>query len=338
MFQTPDLFKNSQIYERYKGWHGVQAHIPVMVAETLELLAPAPGKKILDCTVGAGGHAAEILKRIQPGGLLIGLDRDPRMLEQARAFLKEEGFPDNSLRLFPFSYERFDEAFAQETGTEPKLFDGILFDLGVASPHLDQAERGFSWNKEGPLDFRFDAAQKLTAFDVVNKWRESELRRVFKEYSDERFSGAMARRICKEREVRIIKTTTQLADILRKSIPSRLRSPHRDHVQTAFQAIRIAVNDELGIFEKTLPKALSFLAENGVCAVLAYHSKEDRVSKIVFAEAAGKKGTGMFEILTKKPLMATNEEIRRNARARSARLRAIRRKPADSQSSNKEVK
>lgn len=317
----------------------MRAHIPVMVAEVLDFLAPSPGKRFLDCTVGAGGHAAEILKRIQPGGHLIGLDRDPRMLERARAFLKEGGFPDNSLRLFPLSYERFEETLAEETGPERALFDGILFDLGVASPHLDEADSGFSWNKEGPLDFRFDSAQRLTGFDIVNKSPERELRRIFKEYSDERFSGAMARRICKEREVRKIETTTQLADILRKSIPPQLRSPHRDHVQTAFQAIRIAVNDELGIFEKTLPRALSFLAENGVCVVLAYHSKECRIAKVAFAEAArGSQGERLFEILTKKPLTASDEEIRQNSRARSARLRAIRRRPAESLSPQKGVR
>jgi len=300
-------------------------HKPVMLAEVLSFLSPAPGKRVLDATVGAGRHGVEIQKRIVPGGLIVGLDRDPCSLTLARHSFREAKAPEDSWRLFHLSYRDLDRA-AGELGLGDKGFDGILFDLGVASPQIDDPERGFSFLKEGPVDFRFDRSQSLTGRDIVNRWPMKELRRIFREYGNEPKAAAIARRICRVRHQTAIETTTQLADIVRKSIPPRNRTTRRNPATLVFQALRIAVNDELGALSEGLEKALCHLAPGGVCVVLSYHSGEDRIVKRSFLEASRRKeGDVLFERLTKKPLVATDEETRENPRSRSAKLRALRR-------------
>jgi len=300
-----------------------------MVEEVLQLLSASgglsPGKRFLDCTVGAGGHASEILRHILPGGFLIGLDIDSSMLAMAKARFRSEGFPEEAWRLFKLSYTEMEQAIG-EAGLSGGKFHGILFDCGVASQHLDDATRGFSCEMDGPLDFRFDVSKSLTGATVVNSWSEKELRRILKEYANERFAGAIARGIRRARELRPITTTLQLAGIIRKSVPPRFRSPHRNYVQTAFQAIRIAVNGELDALRVALPVALANLNEMGVCSVISFQSGEDRIVKRCFAEAVRKIDAGRtFELLTHRPLRPSEEEIQRNPRSRSAKLRAIRR-------------
>ncbi|MCX6999608.1 MAG: 16S rRNA (cytosine(1402)-N(4))-methyltransferase RsmH [Candidatus Sumerlaeota bacterium] len=303
-------------------------HEPVMVEEVLQLLSASgglsPGRRFLDCTVGAGGHASEILRRILPGGFLLGLDIDSSMLALAKACFTSEGFPEEAWRLFNLSYTEMEQAIG-EAGLSGKKFHGIIFDCGVASQHLDDPARGFSCDMDGPLDLRFDVTKSLNGATVVNRWSEKELRRILKEYANERFAGAIARGIRRARELRPITTTFQLAEIIRKAVPPRFRSPHRNYVQTGFQAIRIAVNGELDALRDALPVALANLDEMGVCSVISFQSGEDRIVKRCFAEAVRKVEAGRtFELLTPKPLRPSEGEIQRNPRSRSAKLRAIR--------------
>lgn len=307
---------------------GLYVHEPVMVEEVLQLLSASgglsPGKRFLDCTVGAGGHASEILKRILPGGFLLGLDIDSSMLALAKARFTSEGFPEEAWRLFKLSYTEMEQAIG-EAGLSGGKFHGIIFDCGVASQHLDDPARGFSCDMDGPLDLRFDVTKSLNGATVVNRWSEKELRRILKEYANERFAGAIARGIRRARELRPITTTFQLAEIIRKAVPPRFRSPHRNYVQTGFQAIRIAVNGELDALRDALPVALANLDEMGVCSVIAFQSGEDRIVKRCFAEAVRNVEAGRtFELLTPKPLRPSEGEIQWNPRSRSAKLRAIR--------------
>lgn len=302
-------------------------HKPVMLKEVLEILAPAPGKRFLDVTVGAGGHSGAILERILPGGLLVGLDRDISMLALARRKFSEMAAPEASWLLCHLSYKNMDQA-ALAAGLSQGGVDGILFDLGVSSAHLDDPQRGFSVYGEGPLDFRFDRSQSLTAREVVNDWPEEDLRGIFWEYGNERHARSIARRICLMREQSPIETTSQLADVVRRAIPPRFRTTRRHPATLIFQAIRIAVNDELTELNQGLKKALSLLALQGVCLVLSYHSGEDRIVKKTFMEACRKRASGEaeFELLIKKPLVPSREEVKENPRARSAKLRAVRRR------------
>jgi 16S rRNA (cytosine1402-N4)-methyltransferase len=300
-------------------------HQPVMLAEVISFLAPAPGKRFIDATVGVGRHGGAILQRCLPGGLLVGLDRDSCLLSLTRRFFLQKGFPRESWRLCHLSYINIDEA-VEALGLSVGAFDGIFFDLGVASPQFDNAERGFSFGKPGPLDFRFDISQSLTGKEVVNNWSEKELRRIFREFGEEPHSARIARRICQVRQKSPIETTVQLAEIVRKAIPPRFRTTRRDPCTLIFQAIRIAVNDELSTLKEALPKSLQYLAVNGVCSVLSYHSGEDRIVKRCFRESARKnRDDPEFEILTKKPVLPSREEVRMNPRSRSGKLRVLRR-------------
>ncbi|MBN1902060.1 16S rRNA (cytosine(1402)-N(4))-methyltransferase RsmH [Candidatus Sumerlaeota bacterium] len=303
----------------------LRVHKPVMVKEALKYLSPVAGGRFIDATIGAGGHGGAILERILPGGLLIGLDRDRRMLTLARDVLTKSGFPEEAWKLYPLSYAEMEKA-VDASGLAGVGFHGILFDLGVSSLHLDDPQRGFSFSSDGPLDFRFDQSQSLTGSDVVNEWPEAELSRLFRENGNERFSRAIARRICQVRDKTSIQTTRQLAEIVRQAIPPRFRTTRRNPSTLVFQAIRIAVNDELSLLRTGLAKALGFLAPSGVCCVLSYHSGEDRIVKLAFQEAARRnRENPEFELLTKKPALPEQDEIRENIRSRSARLRCIKR-------------
>jgi 16S rRNA (cytosine1402-N4)-methyltransferase len=306
--------------------NNLRVHVPVMLAEVLDFLAPEPGKIFLDATVGAAQHSGAILKQIIPGGLIAGLDRDSEMLYLARIYLESLDVPSEAWRLFLLSYKDLDKA-AEALKIKFDGFDGILFDCGIASLHVDSADRGFSFNKDGPLDFRFNQDQNLDGYKIVNHWPEKELKRIFREYGDERFSGAISRKIGRERKKKKIETTKELADIIKYSIPPKFRFSRKIHPATrVFQAIRMAVNDELATLTEALPKALKSLAVGGVCVVLSYHSGEDRIVKRCFAENAKRsKWDPEFSLLTKKPVYPGEDEVKQTPRARSARLRAIRR-------------
>lgn len=303
-------------------------HQPVLLAEVLTWLDPRPGQRMLDGTVGGGGHSAELLARLLPGGFLYGIDQDPAALEAATARL---GAVSDQFKLFRGNYE------AMDTFGLPPL-DGILLDIGVSSPQLDQATRGFSFQQAGPLDMRMDPDNAVTAATLVNEAPEQELARIFYEYGEERHSRRIARAVVKRREEDgPFETTLELADLVRRHMP---RDPSGIHPATrVFQALRIAVNDELGVLKRVLPKAVAMLKPGGRLAVISFHSLEDRIVKQTLLEEAkscvcpprlpvcmcGKQPS--VEILTRKPVVATDEEQRCNPRARSAKLRVARRLP-----------
>ncbi|MET0554237.1 MAG: 16S rRNA (cytosine(1402)-N(4))-methyltransferase RsmH [Vicinamibacteria bacterium] len=290
-------------------------HEPVLLLETMELLRVRAGGLYVDGTVGLAGHASEILRRSAPGGRLVAFDRDAETMERARETLAPFG---ERARLVHADWR---EAPGVLGGERP---DGILLDLGVSSVQLDTAERGFSFQQDGPLDMRMDRSQGATAADVVNRTREAELADLIYGYGEERASRRIARAIVRTRERRHFETTGELAAVVR-SAAGRARRPGLDPATLTFQALRIHVNGELERLGDALRSLADTLAPGGRMAVIAFHSLEDREVKQAFrAAAAG----GGFTLLTKKPQGASPEEVRRNPRSRSARLRAIARPEA----------
>lgn len=313
-------------------------HEPVMPAEVLQYLAPQSGEVLLDATLGGGGHSALLAARIQPGGTLIGLDRDADALESAGARLaKFQTHVDIILLRSDFGKLNF--AIQADARTKSLKLNGALFDLGVSSHQLD-TERGFSFRRNEPLDMRMDAAAGRSAAQFLAEENETEIARILFEYGEERASRKIARRIVERRERgEPVETTAQLAALVENSIP-RAAWPRDINVSTrTFQGLRIAVNDELGQLQSGLDAAISRLAPGGRIVVISYHSLEDRIVKQTFARDAGKTGGApgsspaaflpsamepILEIITRKPISPTDAEIARNPRARSARLRAAR--------------
>jgi 16S rRNA (cytosine1402-N4)-methyltransferase len=287
----------------------------VLLLETMELLRVRAGGLYVDGTLGLAGHAAELLRRSAPDGRLLAFDRDAETMERARETLAPFGA---RARLVHADWR---EAPAVLGGERP---DGILLDLGVSSVQLDTAERGFSFQQDGPLDMRMDRSQGPTAADVVNRTRENELADLIYQYGEERASRRIARAIVRARERRHFTTTGELAGVVR-SAAGRARRPGLDPATLTFQALRIHVNGELAGLADALRALLATLAPGGRLAVIAFHSLEDREVKQTFRAAAQEEG---FSLLTKKPQGATEDEIRRNPRSRSARLRVIARAEA----------
>jgi 16S rRNA (cytosine1402-N4)-methyltransferase len=289
-------------------------HVPVLLAETLELLAVRPGGLWVDGTVGLGGHAQALLRASSPDGRLFGVDRDGETLARARARLAEFG---DRVRLEQADYREIPERLGDEHA------DGILLDLGVSSVQLDEKERGFSFQAEGPLDMRMDRSAGPTAADLVNRMRERDLADLLYELGEEPASRRIARAIVFARERQRITTTTELADIVRRAAP-RSRRPGLHPATRTFQALRIRTNQELDGLGEAVERAAARLKPGGRMAVIAFHSLEDRAAKEAF-RALAPRG---FRILTKKPVRPTEAEVRRNPRARSARLRAVLREEA----------
>lgn len=286
------------------------AHRSVMLAEVLQWLAPREGMRIVDGTVGAGGHAAPLAERVGESGRVIGLDRDPEMLA-----LAEKATRDRPVTLVQSPYSRIGEVL-DELGLEGGV-DGILLDLGLSSDQLAWPERGFSFQTDGPLDMRFDPEAESTAADLVNSLPESELADIFYQYGEERHSRRVARRIVEERRKEPIRTTGRLAAIVRRSIPGKWGPI--DPATRVFQALRIAVNGELEHLDAALANLAAWLRPGGRAAIISFHSLEDRRVKWAFRNDPN------LTVLTKKPVMASPEEIRRNPRARSAKLRVAER-------------
>ncbi len=288
-------------------------HQPVLLAESMELLAVRPGGFWVDGTVGAGGHAAEILRRSAPDGRLLAADRDADALAAAAETLASFGA---RVRLVHADYREL-----------PGLIDeapsGILLDLGVSSMQLDRPERGFSLKSDGPLDMRMDPRGGITAAEVVNRVPEAELADIIHRYGEERAARRIARRIVERRRRAPFRGTQDLAEVVR----SAARRPRRRGIDAAtltFQALRIHVNRELEGLGAALDRLARRLAPGGRLVVIAFHSLEDREVKQAFRSAA----SAGFRVLTRKPVRATHEETARNPRARSARLRAIEREAA----------
>ena len=272
-----------------------------------------PGGLYVDGTVGLGGHAREILRRSAPDGRLVAFDKDPAALAQAETGLHEFG---GRVR---FEHADFREIPARVAGEAPQ---GVLLDLGVSSMQLDEAARGFSFNAEGPLDMRMDPTEGFTAADLVNRLPERELADVIYRFGEEHASRRIARAIVETRRRRPFSTTTELAEVVRRSA-GRSRRPGLDPATKTFQALRIHVNRELEELGPALERIAGVLAAGGRLAVIAFHSLEDREVKQTFRALA----TRGFRLLTKKPLVPADDETARNPRARSAKLRAVERVP-----------
>jgi 16S rRNA (cytosine1402-N4)-methyltransferase len=291
-------------------------HIPVMPAEVLDLLAPAPGQIIVDATVGAGGHSRLLAERIMPGGRLIGLDQDQAMLDQARANL--EGLP---VTLIHANFDQLPDVLNELRIT---AVDAVLADLGVCSDQLDEPSRGLTFQQEGPLDMRLDPGIGEPASALVRRLNERDLADLIYQYGEERFSRRIARKIVEARQRQPIETTTQLAELVRRCVPKpKGRRPAIDPATRTFQALRIAVNDELGALEGLLEALPNCIKPGGRAAVISFHSLEDRRVKHAFAARQ------LWEVLTRKPLQASETEVKNNPRARSAKLRAARRRAAE---------
>ncbi len=293
------------------------SHQPVLYQEVLTGLRPARGGKYIDGTLGAGGHAAGVLTLSSPDGQLLGMDLDPAAIEVARRALEPFG---ERVRIVQGSYTQMAEAaegFAPLRGV-----DGILLDLGLSSLQVDDPSRGFAFRLDGPLDMRFNPRAELTAAQIVNEWPEAELADVLYQYGEERQSRKIARAISAARPLH---TTRQLAEVAAKAI-GRRRGADRIHLATrTFQALRIAVNGELEAVKTVLPIAVSLLKPGGRLAVISFHSLEDRIVKTFFRQQARATdfAPAPLKEITRKPVVAAGDEVARNPRARSARLRIV---------------
>ncbi|MFT4552281.1 MAG: 16S rRNA (cytosine1402-N4)-methyltransferase [Chlamydiales bacterium] len=303
-------------------------HVSVLLEEFLDFFEGKELKTFVDCTLGAGGHAKALLEKHPEIELFIGFDQDPLALEIAKENLLS--FHHKTLLI----RSNFSDILMHLTNKNISGVDGMFFDIGVSSMQLDQAQKGFSFMQDGPLDMRMDPRISLTAEEIVNKWSQSELATIIQEYGEERHWRAIAREIVSARRRKRITTTKELADIITTTVGGGAHQ--RIHPATrVFQALRIKVNDELGVLEATLPKAIDLLLPGGRLGVISFHSLEDRIVKQVFKnEASSKKNLigapddlikkeSRVKILTKKPIYASQEEIRSNARSRSAKLRFI---------------
>jgi len=307
-------------------------HVPVLLNETMDLLVKNPAGTYIDGTLGRGGHATEILNRLAPEGRLIGLDRDAEAIEATKEILKPYG--ERAVRIHG-NFADMKELCKSIGVTE---VDGVLLDLGVSSPQLDVAERGFSFAKDGPLDMRMDRTQGRSAADLVNEDDEETLANLIYRLGEERDSRRIARAIVLERQHGRIERTLKLAEIVERAKGGR-RGPIHPATQT-FQALRMAVNTELESLEAGLEAGLSMLREGGRMAVITFHSLEDRPVKEFFKRHTVKRESlqqggeklvydePAVRLLTKKPLTAADDELKENPRARSAKLRAVEREKA----------
>jgi 16S rRNA (cytosine1402-N4)-methyltransferase len=288
-------------------------HVPVLLEEVLEYLNVRTGGVIVDATLGLGGHSAEIAKRLGANGRLICFDRDPEAMELGKARLEEvRAELGDAMPEVVFVPKAFSEA-SEVIG--PGSLDGLLADFGVSSLQLDEAHRGFSFRADGPLDMRMDTRSGETAEQVVNQADEDELANLIYEFGEERRSRRIARAIVRARP---ITTTAELARVISAAAPSMKGDKIHPATRT-FQALRIRVNDELGEIQSLLKSAGSLLKPGGRVVLISFHSLEDRLVKDAFREAGR---NGEFEVLTKKPVVAGEEEERRNPRSRSAKMRA----------------
>lgn len=302
-------------------------HQPVMPAEVLQGLKIKPGGVYVDCTLGGAGHSKAILEEIGPSGLLIALDQDPAAIAEAEKKLAPD---QNRVILVRANFATLADVLNNQ-GIDS--VDGILFDLGTSSHQLDNPARGFSYQHDAPLDMRMDPGQQLTAGELVNNLPETELAKIIKDFSEERWAVRIASFICRDRKRQPIKTTAQLVETIKKAIPSgaRRRGPHP--AKRTFQALRIAVNKELSILEPAVLAAVEFLRPGGRICVITFHSLEDRIIKNLYRRLATSctcprelpvcvcGGKRTLKIISSKPVIPTNEELAHNPRARSAKLR-----------------
>jgi len=287
-----------------------------MCEEVLEFLNLRPGKIIVDATIGMGGHGIEIIRRIMPGGRLIGIDKDAESLELCRERLSE--FQD----AVELRHGDFRDIDAILTDMEVSKVDGILFDLGVSSYQLESAERGFSFRVEGPLDMRMDRTSFISAYDLVNNLNEEELSHLLWSFGQERWHNRIARMLIQERRRAPISTTTQLSNIVMRATPHTGRHNRIHPATRTFQAIRIAVNRELETLDEAIKKAISLLNKDGRLCIIAFHSLEDRIVKLNLRLLSQEH---KIKLITKKPIFTSQRERIDNPSSRSARLRVAQR-------------
>ncbi len=298
-------------------------HYTVMKQEAVNIMEPQDGKIYVDCTLGGGGHSGLILEKIQPNGRLISFDIDDDAIAAASDRLKDF----NNITIVKSSYTNLRKVL-KELNIE-RITGGLLLDLGASYHQLTKAERGFSFSKEAPLDMRFDQDASITAYDIVNSYKEEDLVRIFSEYGEERFSKRIAKKIVEVRKKAPIKTTTELANLIINATPKV--KTHLHPATRVFQAIRIEVNQELKNVETILNETLDLLDVNAIISVISFHSLEDRLVKNILKREAQKcRCNNMIctckppriELLTRKPILPTDEEIKENPPSRSAKLRA----------------
>ena len=305
-------------------------HEPVMLLECINGLNIKENGTYVDGTLGGAGHSKEILKRLSNKGKLIGIDRDEEAINAAKENLSQ--FPN-----VIYIHDNHDNIKSILENLDIKKVDGILLDLGVSSYQLDERNRGFSYLGENELDMRMDKSQSLTAKDVINNYKEEDLANIIYEYGEERFSKRIAKNICEYRKEKQIDTTKELVEIIEKAIPKKFQNDGHPAKRT-FQAIRIEVNNEIKPLKKTVKDCIELLNPGGRLVIITFHSLEDRAVKNAYIEAKGKctcpkdlpycvcGAKSLGEIITKKPIVATKEEIERNSRSKSAKLRIFERK------------
>ncbi|MCW3791291.1 MULTISPECIES: 16S rRNA (cytosine(1402)-N(4))-methyltransferase RsmH [Paenibacillus] len=308
-------------------------HITVLKEEATEGLNIKQDGIYVDCTLGGGGHSSVIASKLGPGGRLIALDQDDWALDNAREKLAAYG---ERVTLVKTNFRDLEQVLKDldvpmKDGV-PQV-DGILYDLGVSSPQFDEGERGFSYNHDAPLDMRMDQDAMLTAKEIVNEWPEEEIARILYRYGEEKFSRRIARVIVGKRAQSTIETTGELVELIKEGIPAAARRTGGHPAKRSFQALRIAVNDELGAFEEGLHQAVRCLAPGGRVSVITFHSLEDRICKQILSSYLEKctcppdfplcvcGGKGSLRLINRKPLIPTETELAENSRARSAKLR-----------------
>ncbi|MFC0214149.1 16S rRNA (cytosine(1402)-N(4))-methyltransferase RsmH [Paenibacillus chartarius] len=316
-------------------------HVTVLLEASVDALQVKPDGVYVDCTLGGAGHSLLIASRLGPNGLLIALDQDDAALANAEQRLAP--YRDR-VKLVKSNFRYLEDVLR----AEPRAMrdgvpavDGILYDLGVSSPQLDEAERGFSYQHDAELDMRMDRSTELTAKTIVNEWPADKLARILFEYGEEKFSRRIAAKIVEARSEGTIRTTGQLAELVKEGIPAAARRTGGHPAKRSFQALRIAVNDELGAFEDSLKQAVECLAPGGRVAVITFHSLEDRICKQLFAKNVETctcppdfpvcvcRKEGALKLFNRKPIEASAEELEANPRARSAKLRVAEKLPKE---------
>ncbi|MBS5619895.1 16S rRNA (cytosine(1402)-N(4))-methyltransferase RsmH [Eubacterium sp.] len=306
-------------------------HISVLLDETIDGLDIKPDGIYVDGTLGGGGHSYEILRRLSPKGRLIGIDQDGEALKAAGERLKEF---ENQITLVRSNYCEIDKVL-KELNVEK--VDGILLDIGVSSYQLDNLERGFSYKSDAPLDMRMDTRQELTAADVVNTYSENELFKIIKDYGEDKFAKNIAKHIVLARKEKPLETTKELSEVIKRAIPMKVQAKGGHPAKKTFQAIRIEVNQELTVLKESIDKMIDLLKPNGRICIITFHSLEDRIVKTKFREnenpctcppnfpvcVCGKKSKG--KVITRKPIIPSEDEIEENKRAKSSKLRIFER-------------
>lgn len=317
----------------------MEFHTPVLLEQTLKLLNPKSGETAIDATLGGGGHALEIAKRLEPNGTLLGIDLDPAAVGHAKKVFEKQKLKS---KIF-FAQGNYKDLDQISEGLNIKKADLILGDVGISSYDLEQSGRGFAFQKDETLDMRFNPDSKpesrhkqpVTAHFILQHYSEQDLERIFRQYGEEKFSKKIARAVVAHRQAAELKTTNQLFELIKHALPGAVRFKAGDSARRIFQALRIEVNSELSNIEEFLPKAFNFLNPGGRLAVISFHSLEDRIVKQFFNSKAkgcvcppefpvckcGRKA--LARILTKKPVTAEPEEAEKNPRAKPAKLRVL---------------